>query len=245
MAAPMIARSAALFPPIGFHDWWIGVWHAVRSLRKPRQCHRVTDQETILWGRLRSLPKEVETVRYPKECVLKECVEAVIRPLESGDRLLLDAFYKKVPESDRWFMNHDVMDASIMDTWFDAVEKGSICSILALCKETVVGQGSLYLRGFGATSHVGRFRIVVLPEFRQKRLGTWLLLDLIQLAMDRGLEMLRADLVSGAEDAAIEAVHKFDFFKYAEMKDYVKDVDGNRQDLLIMVKRLHKEWSDF
>ena len=184
-------------------------------------------------------------MRYPKECVLKECVEAVIRPLELGDRPLLDAFYEQIPDSDRWFMNHDVMDTVIMDTWFDAVDKGSICCILALCQETVVGQGSLYLHDFGATSHVGRFRIVVLPEFRQKRLGTWLLLDLIQLAMDRGLEMLRADLVAGVEEAAIEAVQKFDFFKFAELKEYVKDIHGNRQDMVIMVKRLHKEWSDF
>ena len=142
-------------------------------------------------------------------------------------------------------MNYDVMDPAVMDKWFAAVEKGSVCSILALCEDTVVGQGSLYMRGFGATSHVGRFRIVVLPEFRQMRLGTWLLLDLIQVAMDKGLEMLRADLVAGVEDGAIEAVQKFDFFKFAELKNYVKDIHGNRQDLVIMIKRLHKEWSDY
>ena len=184
-------------------------------------------------------------MRYPKECVLKECVEAVIRPLEPGDRRSLDQFYSRIPQADRWFMNYDVTDAQIMDKWFEAVAKGNVCCILALCEESIVGQGSLYMRGFGATSHVGRFRIVVLPEFRQKRLGTWLLLDLIQLAMDRGLEMLRADLVAGVEDGAIEAVQKFDFFKFAELKDYVKDIDGNRQDLIVMVKQLHKEWSDF
>jgi L-amino acid N-acyltransferase YncA len=184
-------------------------------------------------------------VRYPKECVLKECVEAVIRPLDPDDRRALDMFYAKIPESDRWFINYDVMDSAIMDAWFDAVKKGNVCSILALCEENIVGQGSLYTRGFGATSHVGRFRIVVLPEFRQKRLGTWLLLDLIQLAMDRGLEMLRADLVAGVEDAAIEAVQKFDFFKFAELKDYAKDIHGNRYDVMIMVKRLHNQWSDF
>jgi L-amino acid N-acyltransferase YncA len=172
-------------------------------------------------------------------------VEAVIRPVEPDDRPLLEAFYNRIPESDRWFMNYDVMDTAVMDTWFEAMEKSSICAILALCNDTVVGQGSLYLRGFGATSHVGRFRIVVLPEYRQMRLGTWLLLDLIQLAMDQGLEMLRADLVAGVEDGAIEAVQKFDFFKFAELKEYVKDIQGNRQDLVIMVKRLHKEWSDF
>ena len=184
-------------------------------------------------------------MRYPKECVLKECVEAVIRPLEPGDRSRLDVFYKRIPESDRWFMNYDVMDPEIMGKWFEAVAQDRVCSILALCEEKVVGQGSLYLRGFGATSHVGRFRIVVLPDFRNKRLGTWLLLDLIQLAMDRGLEMLRADLVAGVEDNAIEAVQKFDFFKFGKLEKYVKDINGKRQDLVVMVKRLHKEWSDF
>jgi L-amino acid N-acyltransferase YncA len=165
--------------------------------------------------------------------------------LEPGDRPLLNDFYTQMPDSDRWFLNYDVMDTQIMDKWYNAVEKGNVACILAFCNERVVGQGSLYTRGFGAGSHVGRFRIVVLPEFRQKRLGTWLLLDLIQLAMDRGLEMLRADLVAGVEDAAIEAVKKFDFFKFAKLEDYVKDIHGNRKDLVIMVKRLHKEWSDY
>ncbi|MCK7504745.1 MAG: GNAT family N-acetyltransferase [Desulfobacterales bacterium] len=58
-------------------------------------------------------------------------------------------------------------------------------------------------------------RIIVLPEFRQKRLGSWMLLDLIHLAMDKGLRELRADFVVGIEDAAIEAAYKLDFFKKA------------------------------
>jgi ABC-type thiamine transport system substrate-binding protein len=57
--------------------------------------------------------------------------------------------------------------------------------------------------------------------------------------------MLRADLVVGVEDNAIEAVQKFDFFKFGELKAYAKDINGNDQDLVIMIKRLHKEWSDF
>lgn len=142
-------------------------------------------------------------------------------------------------------MNYDVMDTSIMDKWFDAVEMGNVACILSLCEECVVGQGSLYMRGFGATSHVGRFRITMLPQFRQKRLGTWLLLDLIQLAMDQGLEMLRADLASGIENNAIEALKKLDFFKYAELENSVKDFYGNRHGLVIMMKRLHKKWSNF
>lgn len=184
-------------------------------------------------------------MRYPKECILKACEEAVIRPLESADRPMVEAFYAQVPESDRWFMNYDVMDSVVVDRWFEAVEKGKIGVTLSLCEGRVVGQASLYMREFGATSHVGRFRILVLPAFRQKRLGTWLMLDLIQLAMDHDLEALRTDLVVGIEDGAIEAAKKFDFFKHAELEDYVKDINGHAHNQVIMIKRLHRDWSNY
>lgn len=184
-------------------------------------------------------------MRYPKECILKECEEAIIRPLEKSDEPLLKTFYKKTTEEERWYMRAHVREPDFIKKRLEAIEKGAVSSTIGLCHEEVIGIGTLYRRPFGATRHVGKFRIIVLPEYRQKRLGTWLLLDLIQIAMDKGLEALRTDLVVGVEDAAIEAVTKFDFFKEALLRDYVKDPDGKRHDLAIMVKHLHKGWSDF
>jgi len=86
---------------------------------------------------------------------------------------------------------------------------------------------------------------MVIPSFRHKRLGTWMLLNLIRLAIDKGLEELRADFVVGIEDSAIDAAYKLDFFKKAVLEDYIADPDGNRHDLMIMMKRLHKDWGDF
>jgi L-amino acid N-acyltransferase YncA len=86
---------------------------------------------------------------------------------------------------------------------------------------------------------------MVLPEFRHKRLGTWMLLDLIRLAMDKGLTELRADFVVGIEDAAIESAIKLDFFKKAVLENYVKDPKGTRHNIVIMIKQLHKDWGDF
>lgn len=182
---------------------------------------------------------------YPKECVLKDCEEAVIRPLEAGDERLLERFFKTIPEDDRWSMRYDTTNPSVIKRWFENLGSDNVFSIVALCNNAIVGHGSLHTREFGATKHVGRFRIIVLPEFRNKRLGTWILLDLIQAAMDRGLEALRADLIVGLEDGAIEAVRKFDFFKMAELRDYAVDPQGERHDMFVMVKRLHKGWSDF
>lgn len=184
-------------------------------------------------------------MRYPKEVVLKEGREAIIRPLQKEDEASLRRFYAGIPEEDRWFMRHDVMDPAVIVKWMDDIDKGNVFSIIALSEARIVGHATLHIREFGSTRHIGRFRLMVLPEFRYMRLGTWLLLDLIQLSMDKGLSEVRSDFVVGIEEAAIEAARKFDFFEKAVMKDYIKDQHGNRRDLLIMIKRLHKHWGDY
>ncbi len=184
-------------------------------------------------------------MRYPKCCMLKNREDTIIRLLDRGDRERLRRFYEELSEDDRWFLQYDVMDSKVQAKWLDNLEKGMVTSIVALCEDRIIGHASLHKRTFGSTRHVGRFRINVHPDFRKQRLGTWLLLDLIQLAMDQGLELLRMDVVKGIEDSAIEAVARFDFFKYATLERYVKDRNGNYQDLVIMMKRLHQDWSDF
>ncbi len=184
-------------------------------------------------------------MRYPKEVVLKDKTEAIIRPLEKTDEPKLLEFYAAIPEKDRWYMRHDVMEPAVVRMMIKAVGRGNVFSTLATVDDDIVAHASLLMRGFGSTRHVGRLRITVLPEYRHKRLGTWVLLDLIQVAMDRGLNDIRADFVIGIEDAAIEAAHKLDFFKVAVIPGYAKSPRGTRYDLQIMVKRLHRTWSDF
>jgi len=184
-------------------------------------------------------------VKCPKEVVLKNGREAMIRALEPSDQQALIRFYEKVPESDRWFMRYDVLDPKTIQKWIDGIDTGTVHSLIALCDGEIVGHASLHLRQAGCTKHIGRIRIMILPEFRHMRLGTWMMLDIIKLAMDLGLEELRADFVAGIEDAAIEAAVKLDFFERAELRNYVKDSCGNLHHLVIMSKRLHKNWGDF
>ena len=184
-------------------------------------------------------------MRYPKEVVLKDRSEAVIRPLEKDDEAMLSRFYAAIPENDRWYMRHDVTDPVVIQKMIGSIGSGNVFSTVALVDDRIVAHASLLMRGQGSTRHVGRLRIAVLPEYRHKRLGTWVLLDLIQYAMDTGLNDLRADFVVGVEDNAIESARKLDFFKVALIPEYVKSPRGIRYDLQIMVKRLHRTWADF
>jgi L-amino acid N-acyltransferase YncA len=184
-------------------------------------------------------------LRYPKEVVLKDKSEAIIRPLEKSDEPKLSGFYADLPEQDRWYMRHDVLNPEVVRRMINAIGKGNVFSTVAIVEGRIVAHASLLMRGFGSTQHVGRLRISVLPGLRHQRLGTWMLLDLIQLAMDKGLNDLRADFVVGIEDAAIEAAQKLDFFKVAVIPEYAKSPRGTRYDLQIMVKRLHRTYGDF
>jgi len=102
-------------------------------------------------------------VRYPKEIVLKEGQEAIIRLLQMDDKELLRRFYAGIPEADRWFMRQDVSDPAVMDKWLDDIDKGKVFSIVALTEARIVGHASLQMREFGSTRHIGRFRLMVLP----------------------------------------------------------------------------------
>ena len=184
-------------------------------------------------------------MKYPKEVVLKDGSEAVIRPLEKDDEPLLRAFFAQVPETDRWYMKYDVMDPRTLREWFDKLDTGRVFASVAVTGEKIIGHASLHLQEFGCTRHIGKLRVLVIPEYRHKRLGTWMLLNLIRLAMDKGLAELRSDFVVGVEDAAIDAAYKLDFFKKAVLEEYVMGPDGRRYDLMIMTKRLHRHWSDF
>ena len=189
--------------------------------------------------------EEGNALRYPKEVILKDKTEAMIRPLDKTDDSILMEFYRMIPKRDLWYMRHDVTNPKVFGRIIKAIGSGNVHSTIALVNDRIVAHASLLMRGFGSTKHVGRLRITVLPNYRHKRLGTWMLLDLIQLGMDKGLNDIRADFVVDVEDAAIDAAHKLDFFKVAVLPDYVKDPEGKRHDLQIMIKRLHRNWSDF
>ncbi|OQX65754.1 MAG: hypothetical protein B5M55_03005 [Desulfococcus sp. 4484_242] len=183
--------------------------------------------------------------QYPKDVMLKDGREVILKIPEPRDRDALLAFYKALPEEERWFMKEDPVRPHVIDEWIrNHIQKRAFC-VLAMDRGRVVGHAALLLRPEGSRRHVGRLRILVAKDFRGNRLGTWMIFDLMRRAMELGLERLRADFVVGVEDAAIEAVQRLDFFKEGLLRDYVQGPDGRCHDYQIMIKRLHREWGDF
>ena len=183
--------------------------------------------------------------RYPKEVVLTDGKEIVLRPVDRADLEKLVSFYRNLSPEDRWFFKEDPREPEVIRQWIENQERGNAFSIVAVHEEEVVAHASLLWRSGGGRKHMGKLRVMVGEPFRRKRLGTWMVFDLTKRAMDLGLRKMRADFVVGFEDLAIEAVQKLHFTKECVIRDYVRDQNGRYHDCQIMIRDLHEQWGDF
>jgi ribosomal protein S18 acetylase RimI-like enzyme len=181
---------------------------------------------------------------YPKEVILKDGTGVTLRPLREGDEDLLFRMFSRLSEDDKWFLDHNVADFGLIENWVKNMDPDRAHSILAVLGGQIIAHATLLRKYYGAKSHIGNIRISVDPSFRGKHLATWMLLDLINLAMAMGLETLIMQLVEDRDAALIRSVRKLEFFEKAVLKDYAKDREGNPHNLVIMGKRLHRLWDD-
>jgi len=184
---------------------------------------------------------------YPKEIMAKDGTPVLLRPLIREDEQRLAEFFVRIPEDERWFLRDGVDDPETMRQWIENLDYDRILPMIAVKQDdgTIIANVRLHRRPVDCVRHVAHLRIMVDPAYRQQRIGTWMLLDTIKLAMNMGIEKLVAEFVSGVEEPAMNAAYKLDFFEQAIMRDYVKDRRGKYHDLIIMVKTLHRDWSDF
>ncbi len=182
---------------------------------------------------------------YPKEVILKDGTGVTLRPLSPGDEGPLHALFARLNDEDLWFLNHDMSDPDLISGWVEQLDPRRVISIVALLEGRIIGNAALMTKKYGAKSHIGKVRITVDPAFRDRRLGTWMLLDLGNLAMAIGLQLLVMRLVQDRDAAIINGVRKLDFQEEAVLEKYVLDREGNPHNLVLMVKRLPAGWEDF
>lgn len=180
---------------------------------------------------------------YPKEVILREGSGVTLRPISPDDGPLLKSMLYRLSEEDRWFLGLDEDIPAFVETWIRFAGSDRVFSIAAVLEGSMVAVAALVRERPGAEGHVGHVRISVAPEYRERRLATWMLLDLINAAMSMGLERIVMRLVEGRDDTIIRGVEKLRFTRAATLEDFVKDMEGNFHNLDLMVKRLPREWA--
>ena len=150
----------------------------------------------------------------PRMVVLAVGVHVVLRALDPSARGALAQRLAQVPEEERLA--------------FDATSENSI--VMAWDGERVAGAALLAQR-----DGVGVVRVVLDAAYRRRRLGTWMLLDLVHLGAALGLVRLEAR--PGTDDA--------DLLAALRRLDFVEEASRSSPATRVLVKTLHAGWPDF
>jgi RimJ/RimL family protein N-acetyltransferase len=184
---------------------------------------------------------------YPREATLRDGRRVVIRPLAKGDFEKLYAFFQALPPEDRLFLRHDVTDPEVVRGWVENLDFNRVVPLVAEEDDKIVADCTLHLSNHGWSHHVGHLRGVTAVTHRKVGLATVVARELVAFAEELGLEKLQTHVI---EDNAgsVSLFERLGFKITAVLPEMVKDREGNRRNLAIMVNdvanlgRIMEDW---
>jgi len=174
---------------------------------------------------------------------LKDGKKVTIRPLTLKDLDRLMAFYRSLPPEERKYLRVDVTDRKVVAERIRLIDQGQVLRIIALYKDKIVADGALELSGEEWRRHQGEVRLIVSRPYRRKGLGMIMIRELYFLATARNVETIVAKMMR-PQKGAQTIFHRLGFREEALLPDYVRDLTGKTQDLLIMVCNLGDMWTE-
>ena len=174
---------------------------------------------------------------------MKDGTEVMIRRLAPNDIDKLMEFYGSLPEEDRRYLKFDVTDRKVVAKRLRRIENGDDIRIVAVHGGVIVASGALELSGEAWSKHQGEIRVVIARPFQQRGLGTILIRELYFVAVQNQLTTIIARMMR-PQTGALKIFRRLGFREESILPDFVKDLGGGSQDLIVMrceVKDLWKE----
>ncbi len=176
---------------------------------------------------------EIELQQYPKDLTLKDGSKCSLRPLRQQDEKAFHEFFVAVPEAERMFIKHRVMEPQVIRDWCQNIDLGRHLPVLALMDGKIVGDATLHQQLGGWKRHIGRVSVLVLPNYRGRGLARALVTEIVTLARSAGLEKVEAEFI-GEQEAAIKMFALLGFSNLVRLEDYVKDMQAISHDYVLM-----------
>ncbi len=178
-----------------------------------------------------------------KTAALSDGKEVVIRKLTPADLDDLMRFYRSLPAEDRKYLRVDVTDRAVVARRIRHAETEHVYRIVALHKDRIIADGALEVSGEEWKKHQGELRVIVSRPFRKRGLGMVMMRELYLLAAEKNVETVVAKMMR-PQKAAQTICRRLGFHEQALLPDYVKDLSGHPQDLLIMISNLEEMWKE-
>lgn len=169
---------------------------------------------------------------YPKEMQLASGLSCVLRPLEPADEAAFHRFFLALPAPELMSVKHRVTEPEVIRGWCGHIDLGRNLPLLALAGGQVLGVATLHQQLGGWKRHIGRVSVLVHPEYRQRGLARRLVLELIEIARQCGLEKIEAEFI-GKQEGAMKMFALLGFGPLIRLPEYVKDMQAVTHDYIL------------
>ena len=177
------------------------------------------------------------------QAMLKDGTGIVIRPMTEDDVDKSLAFFQKLPQEDRAYLRVDVTKREVVEKRIRDMRSGGVKRLVALAGDEIVADGALELAGAGWKAHVAELRLIVARQYQRKGVGMLLARELYTLASAEKVEDVVVEMMA-PQVAARRIFQKLGFKEEALFPNFVKDIAGRKQDLIVMRSALGALWHE-
>jgi L-amino acid N-acyltransferase YncA len=182
-----------------------------------------------------------------KKARLKDGAEVLIRDMVPDDLEQSLRFFRALPAEDRIYLRNDVTKRKVVQERLRTLSSGQMRRLVATVGAQIVADGSLESEGFSWKNHVAEMRLIVARPYQHKSLGMLLARELYLLAARKRVEDIVARVMR-PQTAALKILDRLGFHEEAVLRNYVKDIEGRKHDLIIMrckLQELMRELKDY
>lgn len=172
---------------------------------------------------------------------MKDATEVTIRLLTPNDIDKLMEFYGSLPAEDRKYLKFDVTDRKAVAKRLKRIETGDDIRIAAIHGGVIVASGALELSGEAWSKHQGEIRVIIGHPFQKRGLGTIMIRELYFIAVQNQIRTIVARMMR-PQVGAQKVFHRLGFREETMLPDFVKDLDGSSQDLIVMTCDVKELW---
>jgi L-amino acid N-acyltransferase YncA len=182
----------------------------------------------------------INYVAYRKFATLKNGRRVMFRFLNEPDREALIQMFQEAPEEDIRFLKQDVKDKKLVNSWVDRLDYRKVLPLLAVDLENngIIADATLH-RGKHAAKHTGEIRIFVCRRFRNLGLGSLMLEELLNLALQENLMWVKAEILADHKKV-IKAFKAKGFEQKCLLDDFFIRKDGVTHDVMLMMRPVVK-----
>ena len=182
----------------------------------------------------------INYVAYRKFATLKNGKRVMFRFLNEQDREALIQMFQEAPEEDIRFLKQDVKDQKLVNYWVEHLNYRKVLPLLAVDLENnqIIGDATLH-RGKHAAKHIGEVRIFVSRSFRNLGVGSLMLEEMLNLALQENLVWLKAEILADHKKV-IKAFKAKGFDQKCLLDDYFIRKDGVTHDIILMLRPVVK-----